>query len=181
MSVRKVEIRFCDKCSKELVGRLTYRICPCCGKEICLSCIDKANSKHKPRKKVEQVSPPVEEGTEPPPTIPETATGASDAIERALPPTGEPLGFGTSKKKRGRPKKESKKPDISTFSIKTPEPGSDEPYIFSCEGFVTHAQSLIEGVTHLLRDMGIDQKYIDDSPESQGKRELLAILKGDGR
>lgn len=73
MSKRTVILTICDKCEKELTGRLTYRTCPCCGKDVCLACIDKEGAKHKPRERKEKaesttidVTVPIPEGT---PTI----------------------------------------------------------------------------------------------------------------
>lgn len=51
MGERTITLRFCDSCQKELVGRLTFRTCPCCGKDICLACLEKENTKHKPRER----------------------------------------------------------------------------------------------------------------------------------
>ena len=57
MGKRTVEIRFCDCCSKELVGRLTFRTCPLCHKDVCLACIEKENTKHKPRERKPKAEP----------------------------------------------------------------------------------------------------------------------------
>ncbi len=87
------------------------------------------------------------------------------------------------KKKGGRSKREPSKPDISTFSIKTPEPGSNELYILGIgegigEGFV-EAKVLKEGALRLLKMWEIDQQYVEDAPDSEEKTLLLSILKGE--
>ncbi len=74
------------------------------------------------------------------------------------------------------------KPDISTFSIKTPEPNSSNPhYTLSLEGVGFACLTLREGVTEMLVMSGIDQKYVEAQPDSEGKRNLLDILKKGGK
>ena len=48
MSIKQILV--CDKCGKELKGRLTSRKCPCCGADICLECMEAANKKEEPEK-----------------------------------------------------------------------------------------------------------------------------------
>ena len=70
------------------------------------------------------------------------------------------------------------KPDISTFTIKTPAPSSSNlHYTLSLEGVGVACLTLKEGVKEMLALSGIDQQYIEDAPESEGKKLLLEILK----
>ena len=57
MGSRKVVETFCDKCGKEIIGRLTLHTCPCCSKDICVSCQLKEDNKHKPRERKPKVEP----------------------------------------------------------------------------------------------------------------------------
>jgi ribosome-binding protein aMBF1 (putative translation factor) len=47
MSIK--EIRYCDSCGKEIVGRLIAIPCPCCKKDICMECLDKAKESGSPK------------------------------------------------------------------------------------------------------------------------------------
>lgn len=65
MSIKEVtvKVRVCDKCGKEIKGKLKTWVCPGCGKEFCYSCWTKANKpvEKRPRKKKE--SPVVEKSS----------------------------------------------------------------------------------------------------------------------
>ena len=64
MGVRTVEIRFCDCCDKEIIGRLVTHTCPACHADICVECQTREDNKHKPRErkpKAEQVPGPTPE------------------------------------------------------------------------------------------------------------------------
>ncbi len=76
-------------------------------------------------------------------------------------------------------KKAKGKPDISTFSCVVGL--DDQPNILRLGEVVINSATLIEGVKELLSACGIDQKYIEDAPESEGKRNLLDILKEGGK
>lgn len=67
-------------------------------------------------------------------------------------------------------------PDISTFSIKSPEPGTPNISILTIGEVAVACKTLTMGVKELLGACGIDQKYIEDAPDSEGKRNLLDIL-----
>jgi len=54
---KTIEIRYCDKCEKEIVGRLTLHTCPVCGKDICVECQEKEDAKHKPRERKAKAEP----------------------------------------------------------------------------------------------------------------------------
>jgi ribosome-binding protein aMBF1 (putative translation factor) len=45
MSVKDkvIKVRYCDKCQKEITGKLKTVVCPGCGDEFCYSCIKAAN------------------------------------------------------------------------------------------------------------------------------------------
>ena len=65
-------------------------------------------------------------------------------------------------------------PDIiSTFSIKT----FPDHYDITLGTMTTAGKSLKEGVLRLLKLAGLDQKAVEDAPDSEGKKEILAILK----
>ena len=51
MSIKKIEMTVCDKCGKEIKGRLIVHVCPCCGKECCIKCQTAEDARHKPREK----------------------------------------------------------------------------------------------------------------------------------
>ena len=76
MSIKTIEIHICDKCEKEIKGRLTTKKCPCCGKEFCLECYEKANPGEKPtrerRKPIEHTESPYPHLLIAEPTSPET-------------------------------------------------------------------------------------------------------------
>ena len=63
MGKRTVEIRFCDSCNKEIVGRLTVYTCPVCHADICVECQEKEDAKHKPRERKTKTSTPPPEDT----------------------------------------------------------------------------------------------------------------------
>ena len=67
--------------------------------------------------------------------------------------------------------------DISTFEVKTP-PSSEEPFILSLDEVSVTEMSINKGVKELMGLAGIDQQYIENAPQSEGKRMLLAILEG---
>ena len=71
-------------------------------------------------------------------------------------------------------------PDISTFRIKTPEPGSDSYSILSLEDISVSAMTLSEGVTQLFMLFGLTWESIENTLDSEGKQNLLAIRKGLG-
>jgi hypothetical protein len=45
MSVKDkvIKVRYCDKCQKEITGKLKTMVCPGCGDEFCYDCIRKTN------------------------------------------------------------------------------------------------------------------------------------------
>ncbi len=54
------QIRYCDKCEKVIEGRLTLKTCPCCGREVCIVCFEKANPVEKPRRTENALTIPVD-------------------------------------------------------------------------------------------------------------------------
>ena len=160
MGKRIVEIPTCDKCGKDIVGRLVAHTCPCCGSDICVKCQMKEDIKYKS---------PVQDVLR----TPETASTESQ-VEHT------PVGTEAEKPKRDRHKKtpvEGTKTsvDISTFSVKV---GQGEWLSqVGLEGQVIGCESLLEGVMQILAKFSIDQKYVEDAPDSTGKREMLAILR----
>ena len=134
MGTRQIIVRFCDKCNKEILGRLTIHTCPVCNADICVSCQEKENARHQPREKKPKAKAEAESPTE----------------------------------------VESDKPDISTFLIRTLSPGLG--YTLSIGGFKITAETLKDGVIELLSTLGIDQAYIENAPDSEGRRTLLEIL-----
>ena len=67
------------------------------------------------------------------------------------------------------------KPDISTFKVKTGlEGGKSRVYLGPN---TIWCDTLRDGVLQLLTEAGIDQKFVEDAPDSNGKRDLLTILK----
>ncbi len=136
MAVKTIEIRVCDKCNKELVGRLTYRVCPCCDAEVCLACIEKANSKQKPKERKTK---------EKPITAPPVETSDTTPV------------------------------DISTFKTKVGQDGGD--YEVSMGGIGIVCGNLKRGCHDLLLALNIDEEYVENSPDSDGKNLLLSILK----
>lgn len=64
--------------------------------------------------------------------------------------------------------------DISTFKMKTDKDG----YTLSLGDVSVVALTLKEGVRDLFASHGIDQEYVESSPDSEGKQHLLDILKG---
>lgn len=75
------------------------------------------------------------------------------------------------------PKKNSGKPDISTFKVV--QLGlRDEAHHLSLGGHEVSSKSytLKEGARALLAGYGLDQAYVEAAPESEGKRHLLGIL-----
>ena len=65
MSVKTITIVQCDKCGKEIKGRLIVKVCPCCKADICLECwsaedAKTAKKKEAPEKKTRKaiVFPP---------------------------------------------------------------------------------------------------------------------------
>ena len=69
------------------------------------------------------------------------------------------------------------KPDISTFSVSVGQ--GDQPHTLRLGEVAVSSTTLREGVADLLGLCGIDQKYVEETPESEGKRNLLDILKGE--
>ena len=67
-------------------------------------------------------------------------------------------------------------PDISTFKIRSPEPGKNEPSVLSIGEVAIACVTLRTGALDLLAACGVDQKYVEAQPESEGKRNLLDIL-----
>lgn len=176
MSKRTVILTICDCCSKELTGRLTFHTCPCCGFDICVACQEKENARHKPRERKPKVVPTENEvETSEVPTPP--ATGTETAVPKP--------------KKRGKrvePEKTEEEPEIadkkgenptdliSTFSVSVGQ--GDEPHIATLGTRTERAKTLKECALKLLAYCGIDEKFVEDSPDSEGKRNLLKILKG---
>ncbi len=167
MGIRKVEIRFCDSCNKELLGRLTYRTCPVCHKDICLACLEKENAKHKPRERKSKAEQPIiitldlkemEEGLN------------SEGLTLVKEPPPQP----TKRTRKAGKSTGSRLPDISTFSVSVGQ--GDEPHILRLGEIAVGYKTLREGALDLLRTFGIDQKYVEDAPDSEGKRNLLNIL-----
>ncbi len=81
---------------------------------------------------------------------------------------------------------DAKLPDISTFSFVPPELGVSKLFTLKLRGkggmpeFAVGSKTLSEGVKDLLKFAGIDQKYAENAPPSEGKDLLLSILeKGD--
>ncbi len=72
-------------------------------------------------------------------------------------------------------------PDISTFSIKTPEPGTDDPYTLSLGGHTVVSRMVKDSVTELMGIWNIDQAFVENAPDSEGKRNLLDILREGGK
>jgi len=72
-------------------------------------------------------------------------------------------------------------PDISTFTIKSPEPGMPQLSTLSIGEVAVLSKTLREGVTELLGTLGIDREYVEAQAESEGKRNLLDILKEGGK
>ncbi len=140
MAVKTIEIRVCDKCNKNLVGRLTYRKCPCCGGEVCLACIDKANAKEKPKEKKLKEKPTTAPPEETDSITPEEAKGV----------------------------------DISTFKTKVGQDGKDHEVSMGGVGIV--CGNLKKGCQDLLLALNIDQAYVENAPDSDGKKLLLSIL-----
>ncbi len=168
MSIITKEIHVCDRCHKELMGRLTFRVCPCCKKEICLACIAKEDARHKPRDrkpKPEQVSIPPGE------TIPEPKKRGHHAIGALAvhtPPARESQGVKVDQ------------PDVSSFRITVPA-SNDEPYTLRIGELTVKSMDINEGLEELMRLAGITEGDINKAPDSQGKTELLAILEGERR
>jgi hypothetical protein len=48
MSIKTIHV--CDSCNKELKGRLTFKVCPCCNNEICLECWGKSGTPREVKK-----------------------------------------------------------------------------------------------------------------------------------
>ena len=179
MGIQTIEQRICDKCGRVIKGRLIVHTCPCCKLEICNRCQTSEDARHKP--KVKKESRP--SGTpEPPPVTPGLATESIIPIPGSIP-----------SKTEGRRKKDKKidisqgVPDISTFELRVASDtieGGYTPNQMSMAGISIPCVNLKLGALKLLGRLGIDQKYVEDAPDSQGKRELLAILteekKGDG-
>ncbi len=69
---------------------------------------------------------------------------------------------------------EKGKPDISTFAIKTGMKG--EWNKMSMAGVETQSFNLKDGANYLLATLGLDQAYVEASPDSEGRRNLLDIL-----
>lgn len=194
MGTKQVIIRFCDACGKELTGRLTYRTCPICGKDVCLSCIEKENAKHKPRERKQKVEQTLGETFASPVSViydikrihrPAEVSPELREMEDGLNAEGLTLVQETEPKKRGKPPKnkpteviEITKPDLSTFTIKTPESGSKEPYTLSLGEASISSMTLKEGITELLAVLGITREDIEFTPESDGKKLLLGVLNG---
>lgn len=187
MAIKKIEVRVCDKCQRELVGRLTYRVCPCCNAEVCLECLEKANKKLMHReKKQEQVSTPPAEGStetiEPHINLHEVATAGTDEFHTLEPATLEPKKRGSKKAARNQAQKETPMPekaldlpDISTFSVSVGQDG--KPHTLKLGKVAITSGTLRNGVIELLAALEIDQKYVESAAPSEGKDLLLTILK----
>ena len=70
-------------------------------------------------------------------------------------------------------------PDISTFSVKIGQ-GAEEHHTLKLEGVGFACKTLEKGVVEMLAMSGIDQAYVENSVESDGKHLLLSILKEGG-
>ena len=133
--------------------------------DLCLDCLLKMLNQ-KPKRKYER-KPKAEEIKVITPELQEMEEGLNSEGLTLLKPA----------KKRSK-KTIPGKPDISTFTIKTPAPSSSNPhYTLSLEGVGVACLTLKEGVKEMLTLSGIDQAYVEDAPESEGKRNLLDIIK----
>ncbi len=155
MSKRTVILTICDKCEKEITGRLTYKTCPCCGKDVCLACINKEDAKHKPREKKQKKERPLLEGTADLTIIEEP----SDSVGKEVTPEVAD---------------EKGSPDISTFTISIGQ--EEEDHKATLGNRTVKAETLKECAEELLTFHGIDRKYIEDAPDSDGKQGLISIL-----
>ena len=164
MGIKKIELHVCDSCGKEIKGRLIVHTCPCCAMEICNVCQAKEDSKHKPReRKPKTEAEPITVIT---PELQELEEGLNSEGLTLLKPA----------KKRGK-RTIPGKPDISTFSVSVGQ--GDQPHTLRLGEVAVSSTTLREGVADLLGLCGIDQKYVEETPESEGKRNLLDILKGE--
>ena len=91
MSIKTIKVTVCDCCFKELTGRLTFRTCPICDKDVCLSCIDKENAKHKPRERKPKFEPLTMERKDP------LLALSIEVAENELPTPSEIRGLGKPK------------------------------------------------------------------------------------
>ena len=137
----------CDKCGKEIKGKLITHKCPCCGADICTNCQSVEDTRQKPKIKIEREAEPLS-------IHPSALQGVMDEGSKQAPAVF----------------------DISTFEVKTPEPGTNDPYILSIEEVSVATMSLTEGLIELLDKVGISVGHIEVAPDSQGKRLIQGIL-----
>ncbi len=158
-------IQICDCCKKELVGRLTYRTCPCCGKDVCLACISKEDARHKPKEKkvkAEQVLTP---------PVPSLSTAP---VEQASTPSTAPT------------KKRTKKPTLADLKIKIDKDGT--PYQFEIGGEGYTPARILEGALWAVKELGLTDSAdpaviiaaLKEQPESSARTELIKIFEGVG-
>lgn len=158
MGTKQVTVRFCDCCDKEIVGRLTLHTCPVCGKDICVECQEKEDARHKPRERKPKTEQPMEQPGVKITAEPNIVSGKKQVIkERTFSQIS---------------------PDISTFSVTIGQ--GDELHQIHLGAQVVGCATLKEGTQQILAKFGIDQQFVEDAPESEGKRNLLDILNTKG-
>ena len=141
MSKKTITITTCDKCKRELTGRLTYRTCPICHKDICLACIDKENAKLAAKAH--------------PPAVPAVA-----ATVVTLPAVDDVILFNGI---------------VSHFTIHVPT--EEQPcYTASIGKHNYEAETVRACVNGLLSSINITLDEVKAAPDSQGKKEILAIM-----
>ena len=143
--------------------------------DLCYSCLldmlaPKPKRKYERKSKPEQVSLPL---------VPTEVVREPASVQQPAEKAGDSPATKSKNKPRNIDGVTKTTVDISTFlgSVGL-EQKDDEPYTLKLGEVVVTSMTLTGGIDELFEACGIDEKFVSDAPDSQGKRELQAILGG---